>query len=35
LQIDPITNGGITASLAALKMADEAALKRAATTPTS
>ncbi len=27
LQIDPITNGGITASLAALKMADEAGLK--------
>ena len=27
LQIDPITNGGITASLVALKMADEAGLK--------
>lgn len=27
LQIDPITNGGITASLKALKMADEAGLK--------
>ena len=27
LQIDPITNGGITASLAALKLADEAGLK--------
>ncbi len=27
LQIDPITNGGITASLEALKMADEAGLK--------
>ena len=27
LQIDPVTNGGITASLAALKMADEAGLK--------
>ncbi len=27
LQIDPITNGGITASLAALKMADQAGLK--------
>jgi L-alanine-DL-glutamate epimerase-like enolase superfamily enzyme len=27
LQIDPITNGGITASLAALRMADEAGLK--------
>src|SRR5215212_8253591 len=27
LQIDPITNGGITASLAALAMADEAGLK--------
>jgi L-alanine-DL-glutamate epimerase-like enolase superfamily enzyme len=26
LQIDPITNGGITASLQALKMADEASL---------
>jgi L-alanine-DL-glutamate epimerase-like enolase superfamily enzyme len=27
LQIDPVTNGGITASLAALKMADQAGLK--------
>jgi L-alanine-DL-glutamate epimerase-like enolase superfamily enzyme len=27
LQIDPVTNGGITASLAALEMADEAGLK--------
>jgi L-alanine-DL-glutamate epimerase-like enolase superfamily enzyme len=27
LQIDPVTNGGITASLEALKMADEAGLK--------
>jgi len=26
LQIDPITNGGITASLAALRMADDAGL---------